>query len=342
MPVGIGKDAIALAADNCRKRGLPVLSLGFHGGGEPTEAWDELVKLVEFARETCRTMNLKLELGVATNGCLSDEKADWLVGNASSINVSLDGPPDIQQKNRPMRDGNDSTGRILRFLGKLERAGVHYGLQATVTSEAIHRMPEIVHFVAANTRSTLLKFEPACTCGRFTGHDAEVPGQEDFARGFNKAFDEGVRLGIRVIFSGVRPHAGVQTTFCGAFCEPFAVTPEGRVSACFEVYDTRSPYAETFLIGHYNGENRSFVIDPEKMERLRARTVFNMPACQHCFCKYMCAGDCATRSFRFHGRHDLHAAGGRCETIRNIARHQLGYLVSQQLKLNQNLVSMEK
>ena len=341
IPLEIGQAAIATTAAYCKKRGVKTLSLGFHGGGEPTEAWNELVAFVEYAKAVCDEQGLKLDVGVATNGCLTDEKAEWLAKNVSSINLSLDGPPDIQNRNRPMRGGGESSGRILAFLKRLEQAGVPYGVQSTVTSETVDRMPEIVRYLATHTKANLIKFEPACTCGRFLEHGDEVPDPTAFTRFFNQAFDEGWQCGARVAFSGVRIFAGVLSTFCGAFCEPFAVTPDGNVSACFEVYDAKSKYADTFLIGAYDSASGGFVMDETKLARLRTRTVANLTACRDCFCKYMCAGDCATRSFRFHGGNDLLQAGGRCETIRMIAKHQLGHYVNLQSQKREDNVEEE-
>ena len=342
IPLEIGRAAIATTAANCKKRGVKTLSLGFHGGGEPTEAWDELVAFVEYAQSVCREQDLKLETSVATNGCLTDEKADWIAQHVTNVNISLDGPPDIQKRNRPMRGGGDSTELILSFLRRLDCGGVPYGIQTTVTTDVVDRMPEILCYLATHTKAKMFKFEPACICGRFVGHDKEVPDSAAFAWAFNQAFDEAWRWDAHVSFAGVRPFAGVLTTFCGAFCEPFAVTPEGKVSACFEVFDTDSPYADTFLIGAYDPASGSFRIDETKLTRLRARNVTNMSHCRDCFCKYMCAGDCATRAFRFHGGTDLMKTGGRCETIRMIAKHQLGHYVNQQSQKSEQLALKEK
>lgn len=330
IPENVGRAAIAAAVANCKARRVASLGLGFHGGGEPTEAWDELVALIEYARTACRENDLKLDVGVATNGCLSDEKAQWLAGNVSSVNLSLDGPPDIQNRNRPSRGGGESSRRVLAFTKRLDEASIPYGIQATVTREDVDRMPEIVRYLATHTKANLIKFEPACRCGRFLNQSDEIPDAAAFTRAFNAAFDEGWRCRARVAFSGVRIFAGPLSTFCGAFCEPFAVTPDGHVSACFEVYDAGSAYADTFLIGAYDPVTGGFRMDDAKLACLRTRTVSNLGACRDCFCKYMCAGDCATRSFRFHRGADLLEAGGRCETIRAIAKHQLTHYVNQQ------------
>ena len=342
IPFEIGRAAITTTADNCRKRGVKTLSLGFHGGGEPTEAWDELVAFVEFAQAVCREHDLKLEAGIATNGCMSDMKAEWIARHIVNVNISLDGPPDIQRRNRPLRGGGDTSKRIEAFLQRLDRAGVPYGLQSTVTKEDVPRMPEIVRYLVTHAKAKIIKLEPACTCGRFTGCADEVPDSVAFACAFNEAFDEAARSGAQVAFSGVRPFAGVQSTFCGAFREPFVVTPDGYISACFEVFSANSPFADTFLIGAYDAGSGRFQINDAKLERLRARTVSNLRTCQDCFCKYMCAGDCATRSFRFHEKPDLFQAGSRCETIRMIAKHQLQHYINRQSPKCKHIVAEER
>jgi len=246
IPLPVGRAAIDFAANNCVARQAPALSLAFHGGGEPTQAWRECVALVGHAETAARQQGLRLEVGLATNGNMSAERAAWVARHATHVNVSMDGPPDVQDRQRPTRAGAGSSKALLRFLRALDNTGVSYGIQATVTAATVGRLTEIVRYVALNTKAKILKFEPACRCGRFADRACDIPAAGDFVEAFNAAFDEGWRLGIGVAFSGVRILAGAVSTFCGAFGEPFCVTPDGDVSACFEVFAADSPYLAGF------------------------------------------------------------------------------------------------
>ena len=327
MPEQLGKAAIEYAATNCVKRGKKVLELGIHGGGEATTAWHELVTFLEYGKEIAAANSLDLRAGLATNAVMSTAKAEWIAANVSNVNVSLDGPPRIQDAMRPTRAGKPTSGVIRRTLKILEEHDTRYGIQSTVTTDTVADMPRIVAYFARYTKPALVKFEPVSDCGRYHGHRDQIPSGYDFARYFNQAYEVGARKGLHVAFSGIRLFGPGLSYFCGAFGEPFAVTPDGFVSACYEAYSADAPFAETFLFGRYDERKRSFAIDKRKLEGLRKRNIYTLPACKKCFCRYSCAGDCATRNFRHSGRDDLSASGARCDAIREITRYRLAAFV---------------
>jgi len=323
MPLKTGMAAIDYIAENCKARGQGELEIGFHGGGEPTMAWKELQSLIGYAKSIAKEKGLELRSGIATNGCLSAEKAQWVADNLAYVNISLDGPPRIQDRHRPMKNGKRSSKVIRRTMQILEAAGTPYGIQATVTKDTVHEMPAIVRYFSRYAKPNIVKFEPVCACGRYFGHERNIPLDKQFAHFFNEAYEVGVKLGLRVSFSAVRGFEHGISVFCGAFAEPFVVTPDGNVSACYEAYSTEAPYADMFFFGRFDVGTQKFVLDLKKLEKLRRRNVYTLRRCRNCFCKYTCAGDCATRAFRRAGRVDLTLAGARCEAIRAITQHRL-------------------
>lgn len=323
MPLKIGMAAIDYIAENCKARNRRELKIGFHGGGEPTMAWKELQSLTEYAKSVAKENGLELQSGIATNGCLSAEKAQWLADNLSYVNISLDGPPRIQDRQRPMKNGKRSSKMIRRTMQILEAVGTPYGIQATVTKDTVHEMPAIVRYFSRYAKPNIVKFEPVGACGRYFGHECNIPLDKQFAHFFNKAYEVGVKLGLNVSFSAVRGFENSVSVFCGAFAEPFVVTPDGYVSACYEAYSTEAPYADTFIFGYFDVDTQKFVLDLKKLEELRRRNVYTLRRCRNCFCKFSCGGDCAARAFRRAGMVDLTLAGARCQAIRAITQHRL-------------------
>jgi uncharacterized protein len=328
MPEQVGRAALDYVAANCRQKGLKKLEVGFHGGGEPTMAWKELMGLATYAKEVASRNQLELRLGLATNACFCEKKARWIAAHFSNVNISLDGPPRIQDAMRPRKDGAPSSSMIRNTLRVFDECKTPYSFQSTITRETVREMPAIVRYLARHTRPGMLKFEPVSDCGRFCGQTDHIPCGHEFARFFNQAYEEGRRLRLPVAFSGVRLLGAKLSCFCGAFAEPFAVTPEGFVSACYEAFSCASSYADMFLFGRWNESSRGFSIDYEKLERLRRRNVYNLKPCSRCFCKYSCAGDCATRNFRHFNGKDLFTVGARCDAIREITRYQLSKMTN--------------
>lgn len=328
MPLPLARAAVDYLAGNCLQARSPVLRLGFHGGGEPTAAWSLLVQIVDYARKVAGRHDLRVAFAMSTGAVLSGAQAQWLASQDFNLTVSLDGPPEVQDRNRPLKDGSPSYPRVRETLDTLAREGGHYAIQSTVVGDHVARMPEIASWVAENTAAAALKFEPVSLVGSFANEEELIPEPGAFAQHFNRATVVAEEHGLALRFSGVRVGHPPISHFCGAFCSPFSMTPDGRISACFEVYEVDSPLAALFLIGHYRETDGQFVISPERLATLRRRNVFELPACQKCFCKYSCGGDCATRNLRrrsVNGLTDesLYITGARCEMIREITRFQL-------------------
>jgi len=323
MPEEMGRAAIDYVAANCVKRRQTILSVGLHGGGEPTMAWELLVSLTRYAKQVARRHGLKPNLGMSTNAVFSEAKALWITRNLNYVSVSFDGPPRIQDQQRPLKNGRPSSAHVMRVLQTFDREKFPYSFQATITARVVSQMPAIVRYWAKRTHPQFVKFEPVSDCGRFLGNRKEIPNGLEFARSFNTAFDLAQQLGLRLTFSGIRLWDAAVGYFCGAFAEPFAVTPDGHVSACYEAYSAQTPYASVFLFGRWNPAKRSFGFDLKKLERLRRRNVYTLKPCRWCFCKYSCGGDCVTRNFRLADKPDLRLVGARCEAIREITKCRL-------------------
>ena len=91
------------------------------------------------------------------------------------------------------------------------------------------------------------------------------------------------------------PGASLTASFCQASTPSFNVTTDGDLTACFEVTSRRDPRAETFIYGRYDADDRSFVVDADRLATLRRLTVQDAPRCGRCFAKYHCAGDCPSK-----------------------------------------------
>lgn len=319
----VGRAAIDYIARNCVEEKAKTLSVGFHGGGEPTMAWDRLVTLTAYAREVAERERLELNTGIATNGCFGVDRAKWMAENLSFVSISVDGPPEIQDLQRPFPNGAPSSGIIESVVDVFHEANFPYSVQATFTAETMSKMPEAARYFAKRMKARFLKFEPVSDAGRFADRPEMIPDMKQFGEWYNRAYEVASEEGIYLAFSGIRLWGAAVSYFCGAFIEPFTITPDGYVTACYEACSKTMPFDNVFLIGRHDAEKRDFVIDMDRLNRLRTRNVYNLDPCNRCFCKYSCGGDCATRNFRIHGSEDLTLVGARCEAIREITRFRL-------------------
>jgi len=98
-------------------------------GGEPLLNFPLIQSTAEYAREKAQGAGKPLWLIVSTNGTvLDDEMIGFLREYDVAVNVSLDGPPGVQNRNRPFRDGSGSydvvAANAKRLLSALPRKNV--------------------------------------------------------------------------------------------------------------------------------------------------------------------------------------------------------------------------
>lgn len=326
MPWEVAQAAIDLVAANAGWLGSPRFAVGFHGGGEPMLAWDMVVRAVEYARRKAEQTGLEAEVYAATNGLLTPEQREFVARHFSTLTVSLDGPPEVQDHNRPTLHGGGSYALVAATLRDFDARGFPYGLRSTITATTAGRMAETVDWLASEFRTQYLHLEPVWLCGRCATTGERPPTDEDFVREFLRARDAGRRRGIGVFYSGARLDV-LTSKFCGAPGDGFSVLPEGLITSCYEITDVRDPRAATFHYGRYLPEKGRFEFDRQRIAALQKYSVDHWPHCADCFCRWHCAGDCLSKVFEKSGG-DCHQGSDRCRLNRALTLADLDEVVS--------------
>ena len=318
MPLDTMRAAINLVARNARLAGR-AMHVGFHGGGEPTQNGAALEAAVAYARETAAAEGTgPVQFYIATNGVMTAPQREFVASECAAINLSLDGPPDIHDAARPTTAGGGSFDAVMAFVEVLRRHKRAFSIRSTITAANVARMTEMVAYFHQSTECRLLHFEPAFAGGRCRNDGTAVPGWAEFASEFIKAHDEARRRGIELRFSASRLEQP-SFCFCGCANDPFTVTPEGFVTACYEVCDGLNPRAEQYIFGRHHPDG--FHFDYPKLARLRKLTVDNKPFCRFCFAKWVCAGDCPIKAH--HPYAEAASASPRCKATQRILRSLL-------------------
>ncbi|HUJ10662.1 MAG TPA: radical SAM protein [Verrucomicrobiae bacterium] len=320
MPTDVWQAAIDFVVGNACEVRRPV-GVGFHGGGEPTLAWDALTSAVEYAREAVAREKVNgLTFGLATNGVMSNDRAEYVARTFRTVTLSLDGDADLQNRQRPRLCGGGSFDAVMAFVEVLRRHGTAFVIRCTVTENNVSRLAELVDFYVDRTGCKLLHFEPVFLSGRCRNIPSAVPLPKLFADNFVAALDRAVARGARVRFSAARV-MGAFASFCGCSQDPFNVTHEGDVTACFEVCHAADPLAKTYHFGRFDCETGHFAFDQERLAHLRSLTVHNKPLCARCFAKWNCAGDCPVKGLQPYAAVD--GESPRCRMIQSITRAML-------------------
>ncbi|MBF0181362.1 MAG: radical SAM protein [Magnetococcales bacterium] len=121
--------------------------LGFFGG-EPLLKPDLLRHAIQRVRLRNRVAPRQVRYQVTTNGvCLDDALLDWIRTEEISLCISLDGPPAIQNANRPLRNGQPSSAILLRNLELALRKLPRVQVNAVFGPKTLERLPDTVAYL---------------------------------------------------------------------------------------------------------------------------------------------------------------------------------------------------
>ncbi len=319
MSLEVARRGIDFVAGNAVQRQCGWFEVNYHGGGEPTRHWAVLTGSLEYAREKAAATGLERRSSLATNGVLSDAEIDWIISNLRDATVSFDGLPEVHDRHRVSREGAGSSERVMHTMRRFEAAGFGYGLRMTVTAGDIASLPESIEYVCANFRPHTIQVEPVYLLGRWReGLPAET---EEFIAAYRAAQERARAHGRELFFSAAR--LGTLTNhFCAISQDGFCLTPDGNVTACYEVSTESHPWARRFFYGRPRQGAEGYDFDLEVLEGLRAQAVQNREYCRDCFAKWTCGGDCYHKALAVHGEGEFQGAG-RCHITRELTKDQI-------------------
>lgn len=325
IPWEIAKAAVDLGTRNAvlnrMRTGYGELAIRFFGGGEPTEYWESFSGIVEYARASAKKSNVNVLIATITNGQVDEEHYEWFRNNVDEISVSMDGPPEIQNAQRPTADGKDSFDKSWKFLSTMDAMKKNIkSIRVTVTAETVDRMDEIARFFWENlSRGYDVQFEPVyfSEVGR---QNTEMPGAQEFVRGFRR-----VEELERSRHSQSRRHGSAGTATkplsirLGSYCDSLEgrglfVTPDGYLSLCTEISVIEDPRKDDYFIGQYDRQTKRFHVSEEGMAKIRKGTPW---WCRGCFAQFSCRGGCEPRS----QNSDKYIRSWWCQMVRANIRH---------------------
>ncbi len=83
-------------------------------GGEPLLNFDLIKATVRYAREEGQKVGKQVDFSLTTNGTvLTEDKIQFVCDNRIGVTVSMDGPPDVHDRNRRLMGGQESYRAVL-------------------------------------------------------------------------------------------------------------------------------------------------------------------------------------------------------------------------------------
>jgi len=300
-------------------------SIGVHFfGGEPTLAWDLIVKLVDYTRNLASLNNKKVILGITTNGYCDANQSQWLA-NLDNILLSFDGPKIIQDAQRSQSfDKVFETARLIYSL-----APHKLSFRSTISDKSVNYLPQIVEFFSKNFPGCIQHYEPLFEMGR--GQDNSLlhsPDPDLFFEKFIEAFAIASQYNSKIQTSVLRlkPYS---ESFCGAAGRNFVVTWNGEITSCVRMSSGLNEAEPFFHYGYVDGEGR-VIIDNNKKKKLELLNSKNIQECQNCYAEFSCKGDCPANKAVIDPLNFWRNKSWRCKSIRKFIKRILELIVEKQ------------
>ncbi|MGE0487679.1 MAG: radical SAM protein [Vulcanimicrobiota bacterium] len=277
------------------------LNLTFFGG-EPLLNFPLLKQSVLYAEDEARKAGKKLRYSLTTNATLvTEEMARFLDEYRIGVSISLDGPPEVQDGQRPFVNGRGSSNRVLKGVETLltHVRSRPVGARVTLTRQSGSVVPifDYLHELGFFEVGLAPVTDP-----RAELHlgDEEMERLLDDFRILSERTVQEARAGRYLGFSNLTNmlssiHAGRKRVYpCGAGLGLFGVDYTGKISLCHRFQGN-----EDFVLGDvWQG------LDAEAVHRLRREVhPVNKLGCHTCWIRTLCRGGCYHEALERHGDH---------------------------------------
>jgi coproporphyrinogen III oxidase-like Fe-S oxidoreductase/pyruvate-formate lyase-activating enzyme len=306
------KGAAHLVAQNCARKNES-LKVVLHGGGEPTVHWKQLQRIVEMTHRVADQYKIDWWGYLATNGILTSTQAQWAADHFDLVGLSCDGPPEIQNCQRPMISKKNSSFYVERTAQILAESGKAFLVRSTITPQTVERQVEIVDYLMKRLGPAQMRFEPVFRVEKdsqlkFTANQAEW-----FVDHFLHARQQAINHGYQLDYSGIRLDE-IHGPYCDVFRNVLRLIPGDLASMCFlctepDIFPNTS---QSTVVGHFNKETGEFILKPEQITAHRKSVGRIPPNCQKCINIYHCARECPNRCLTVTDSSEGNKPGFRC------------------------------
>lgn len=256
-------------------------------GGEPLANLEVMRFILEYGR-TVIGDRTKLGFMLSTNGtALTDEVLQLLADNHVSVQISIDGTSELQNRLRPLRNGGDSfrvvDANLKRAMKKLA-SNLHS--RATVTNLCPDALDLAAQLFALGFRSISLQPVHGCAALELTDQQMEQLGD-----GYRLLARRGLGQQVSWMKAYVTRVARRTRTeaFCGAGLRGVTAVPDGTLFLCHRLI----PLKEFRLGDVWNG------VDIARTHAIfdRKYSVDDSMVCRSCLYHHLCGGGCMAENY---------------------------------------------
>jgi len=275
-----------LVAENCSETGTP-MTFVLNGGGEPTLD-NRIEPLVNFVKDLCHQKKVSVFTYLATNGIMSTEKAKEVCALFDLIGLSCDGPPEIQDFQRPTLGGGKSSTIVERTASIFHQNHQKFEVRVTLTKESWPLMTTIANYLTAKIHPQAINVELAYCTSPSSINEEDL---EKFIEDYFAAKDICSEAEIPWRSSSVRPgHHHRQ--YCHILQNTLQVIPGDVASLCFLDNDCMESSQRGTQIAIYDQDIKKWLLNHTKITDRRKLLIREQEFCKNCFIASHCHRSC--------------------------------------------------
>ena len=278
--------AVHLVANNCKAAGL-TMTVALHGGGEPTQD-PRIEEIIKRIKEICSEESVHCFFYLATNGVFAEQKAEWICQTFDLVGLSCDGPPEIQNQQRKMKNGGENSLYLERTANIFRERKQPFEVRVTVTGSTWKTLPRIAEYIVETLQPEAINIELVYLAGSAPLEVDEIGAYVDLYCQA-KAYSE--RRGIAWRTSTIRPDQRHQR-YCHVFHDTLQIMPDGSASVCFLDSVRQQSEARGSYSGYYSQDADAWILDEEISAAQAVKLNATYEECERCFLQYHCSRDC--------------------------------------------------
>lgn len=300
MPFDVAKAAVDWQTERVIGAGYKDFGITFFGG-EPLANFALIPKVVEYAKKVAQANGLNVDFGMTTNASLvTEEIAAKLFELGVNPMVSIDGPPGVQNIQRPFADGRPSYDATINGVMRLTKT-----YNRRMTARATFLSYDLVGLSRDLYRAGFGNVLLSPATGTMGEHFLTEEGCQKLVEGFNDLYSYYTNIlgemSKNINYDGesdmqLLPRSNmfakslqmlygrqVNPWPCGAGRSYVDISPEGTVYLCHRFVGDKKNSAGNLLDGSYSEDMYRKIIEKSgNRER----------SCKKCWIRMSCAGGC--------------------------------------------------
>jgi uncharacterized protein len=274
-------------------------------GGEPLLDFPLLADVTLYGERRAREAGKSITFEVTTNGTrLEPDVIAFLDAHAIAVGISFDGPPDVQDAQRPLAGGSSyalAAPKIRALLGGRAGTALKTHASVVVTRRELDLVRLVEHLEELGFTRILLTPATDLTGEGEGVRTADLPRAFAALDALADEYERRVAAGEHVAETWFprlvgRIRTGKRMTqFCSGGRDYLGVAADGKVALCYRFFEDEAHSMGSVQDGIERGVT----------ERILAAPVDERTVCSRCWARHYCGGGC---------HHDNQASSGAIET----------------------------